>query len=133
MNFGTISIFSLPMIGMFDMKLFPLTHRLFAGIFFGSFGVYCLLLAKALYSNKDKFPESDHFGIGIIQKSSQALFITLIAFGISYVKYGLAGPTPYIEWFVVIFNMNFFSIASFTNQFYDSINDAMKEEVEACV
>lgn len=57
MNFGVLSLFVLPFVGIFDMDLFLTIHGAVAVMFFGTFGIYCILLARALYFNKDKFPE----------------------------------------------------------------------------
>ncbi|CDW79479.1 UNKNOWN [Stylonychia lemnae] len=122
MHLGLISTVTLPLIGLFDMDLFPASHGIFALYFFLTFGGYCIMLSSALSTNIDKFPDSDHFGIIIIKYASYGLFVTIITYLVAF-SYIPVGPTAYIEWFMVLYLVNIFTIASFTNQYYDSVHD----------
>lgn len=51
------------------------------------------------------------------------LIITIIALVSSYVVYQVKVPTPFLEWFTVLYYVNFFSIASYANEFYDSVHE----------
>ncbi|CDW77397.1 UNKNOWN [Stylonychia lemnae] len=122
MHVGFASTLALPLIGLFDMDLWPASHGMISLIFFLTFGGYCIMLSQALSSNIDKFPESDQRGIKIIRWASYGLFFTILAFFVAF-KYVPLGPTAYIEWFMTLYFINIFTITSFTNQFYDSVHD----------
>ena len=124
LDLGIASCVGLPMVGIFDEKAWGTLHGISAGIFFGCFGIYCYLLGHYLYNNKDKFPASEQRSISIIYWNTWGLMATLLLFVIS----PLLGEihhflTPVSEWAVVIYYANFFAIASYTNQYYDSVHE----------
>lgn len=120
---GGLSCVTLPMIGVFDEHEFNPIHCTCAGIFFGSFGFYCILLGRALYQNKDKFPVDEQRSISLMMKNTWGLLIVLFAFLISIKLYTSRVPTPFIEWVLVLYFVNFFSIASYANAFYNSVHE----------
>eukprot|EP00347_Sterkiella_histriomuscorum_P021372 403334206 len=123
MVLGILSCITLPLIGVFDEHEFNPIHCTCAGIFFGCFGFYCILLGRALYQNRDKFPQDEQKSIDLMMKNTWGLLIVLVAFLISIKLYTSRVPTPLIEWATVLYFVNFFSIASFTNAYYDSVHE----------
>lgn len=117
---GVISMISLPMIGVFDMYKWSKYHGVFAVTFFLTFGVYSVLLGRAMYSAKDKFPESEQESIATLRKNTNGLVTSLLLLGLSAL---LHGPTPLFEWITVLYFVNFFAIMAFTNPFYDSVHE----------
>ncbi len=63
------------------------------------------------------------------------LILTTVAFGISLALRGSGGITAILEWATGIYFVNFFSIASYANPFYDSVHQPKdkkeQEEVTA--
>ncbi|CDW78258.1 UNKNOWN [Stylonychia lemnae] len=120
---GGLSCIALPLIGVFDEHQWGPVHGTCAFIFFGGFGFYCILLGRALYQNKDKFPASQQRSIKLMMNNTWGLLIFLVAFLISIALVKSSVPTPFIEWATVLYFVNFFAIASFTNDFYDSVHE----------
>lgn len=120
--FGVISMVALPMIGIFDESRWGTLHGISAGIFFIGFLIYGTLLAKHLYANKEKFPAEEQAAIATIHTSVNTMFYITISFFISLLLFGSKGLTAILEWATVLYFVNFFSIASFTNPFYDSVH-----------
>ena len=50
------------------------------------------------------------------------LILTTLAFVISLALKGAGGITAILEWATAIYFVNFFSIASYANPFYDSVH-----------
>ncbi|TNV86768.1 hypothetical protein FGO68_gene16367 [Halteria grandinella] len=110
MVFGIIALVALPMVGIFDNKNWIHPHVICAAAFFLSFTIYGWMLASSLESNKDKFPQSEQAQIDTIGKASTFMVCLTAAFGI-------------LEWATVLYYVNYFSITSFVNPFYDSIHE----------
>ena len=120
---GLASSLSLPMIGVFDEHNWKLPHGFFAIVFFLSFGVYAVRLSGYLYSNRDKFPQSEQKSIESMKKASRNLMLLLGGLLVSIIFFHSNVPTPMLEWATGIYYINFFAIASATNEYYDSVHD----------
>eukprot|EP00347_Sterkiella_histriomuscorum_P005602 403355972 len=123
LNLGIISCAALPLIGVFDEHQWGTIHGICAVLFFGCFGVYCILLGKYLADNKAKFNPIESDSIDKLQKGANFIIVILSALGLSMLYYHAHGPTPIIEWITVLYYANFFSIASYANGFYDSVHE----------
>lgn len=122
LNLGTASCVALPLIGVFDEHQWGTIHGICAVTFFGCFGIYCVMLAKHLTANKDKFNPSEAASIDKLKAGSTWITILLSGLLLSIAVYHSRGPTPIIEWMTVLYYANFFSIVSFVNNFYDSVH-----------
>lgn len=58
-----------------------------------------------------------------MMKNTWGLLLTLVALLVSINFYTSHVPTPFIEWGAVLYFVNFFSIASFANAYYDSVHE----------
>jgi len=122
-DLGLVSCFALPMIGIFDEKSYITMHCISAGFFFGCFGIYCVLLGRYLWNNREKFPASEQRSISVMVWNTWGLMAVLVLFGLSTQFAQHTAFCPISEWVLVIYYANFFAIASYTNQFYDSIHE----------
>ena len=120
---GFLPCITLPLIGVFDEHQFNPIHCTCAGIFFGCFAFYCILLARALYQNRDKFPQSEQKAISRMQSATWTMLLLAFGFGISIYFVKSSVPTPFLEWALVLYFVNFFTIASQANAFYDSVHE----------
>ena len=120
--YGLLSVFSLPAIGLFDCHAWNKIHGASAVVFFGFFGLYAFKLAGYMAANKDKFPESEQASIASMKRASSTLFWILGCLGLSMLLFGSRVPTPFLEWACVLYYVNFFAIASATNEYYDSVH-----------
>jgi len=59
----------------------------------------------------------------MMMRNTWGLLIFLVAFLISLCLVVNKVPTPFIEWGTVLYFVNFFAIASFTNNYYDSVHE----------
>ena len=61
------------------------------------------------------------------------LILTTVAFAVARGPRGSGGITAILEWGTALYFVNFFSIASYANPFYDSVHQPKekKEEVTA--
>jgi len=123
---GTASCISLPLIGIFDEHMWPIPHGISAVIFFISFGIYSVKLGRALYANTDKYSPSEEKSINKIFYATHYIMYSLGALLLSIIIYHSKSPTPFFEWFVVLYYVNFFSIASFENTFYNTVHEPAK-------
>ena len=119
---GLASMVALPMVGIFDEKMWKTLHGISAGVFFGSFMVYARLVGVALYENKDKYPADEQAAIVRIYNNISGLILTTVSFGVSLGIHGSGGITAILEWATMFYFVNFFSIASFANPFYDTVH-----------
>lgn len=120
---GILSMFALPLIGIFDEHMWPKYHGASAVVFFSCFGFYSFFLGRCLYQNKDKFPASEQDSINKLYKCTWILLGLLLGFGLSIAIYGNSSvSTPLLEWAVVLYYVNFFALISNDNDFYDSIH-----------
>jgi hypothetical membrane protein len=122
MNIGLISCVALPLIGIFDEHKWPIPHGISAVTFFLLFGLYCIKLGRYLNQNKDKYPAKDQTGIKLAYYNSYGLIVALGALLLSIIIVHSHVPTPLIEWFVVLYFVNFFVIISMVNSFYDTVH-----------
>lgn len=121
MYIGILSMCALPMVGIFDEHM-GAPHGIAAGIFFGGFMIYARLVGNAIYENRAQFPADEQDAISSIHKHITGLMLTTLAFGISIALRGSGGITAIFEWATVFYFVNFFSIASFANPYYDSVH-----------
>ena len=119
---GTASCVSLPLIGIFDEHLWPLPHGLSAIVFFLTFGLYSVKLGRALYAHRDKYPDDEQPSIQRLYTATHWITYSLGALLLSIIVYHSKSPTPFFEWSVVLYYVNFFSIASFDNPFYNTVH-----------
>jgi hypothetical membrane protein len=117
------SMVALPLIGIFDEHMWPTLHGISAVVFFLCFGIYAVKLGNAIYENRDKYPQEEQASIDRLKKSTHGIMLSLGAFLLSILIYHSRSPTPFFEWFVVLYFVNFFALASFDNPFYDSVHE----------
>ena len=80
-------------------------------------------MSSALYDNKDKFPQEEQNSISLMRSNTTGLIAITLGFVISILVFGIESKiTPGLEWGTVIYLVNFYSIMSFTNPFYESIH-----------
>jgi hypothetical membrane protein len=120
--FGIISTLALPLIGIFDEKLWTKVHGVVAVIFFGCFLIYSRLMGNALHETRSQFPPEEQPAIDSIYRNISGLLWTTIAFGISIAHFGSGGISAILEWATVFYFVNFFGIASFANPYYDAVH-----------
>ena len=58
------------------------------------------------------------------------LILTTLSFVVSLVLTGSGGITAILEWATALYFVNFFSIASYANPFYDSVHQPHTKEEE---
>lgn len=119
---GITSMVALPMIGIFDEHKWPLPHGISAVIFFLCFGVYSVMLGDSLNAHRNSFPADEQDSITRTYKATSWIIYGLSALLLSIIIFHSKSPTPFFEWFVVLYYVNFFAIVSQDNQFYDSIH-----------
>ena len=120
---GLASMVALPMVGIFDEHMWKTLHGVSAGIFFGGFMIYARLLGNAIYEVRDQFPAEEQSAIKSIHNNITGLMLTTLAFAVSLALKGSGGITAILEWATAIYFVNFFSIASFANPYYDSVHE----------
>lgn len=136
---GVACMVALPMVGIFDEKQWKTLHGTSAGIFFGGFMIYATMISHSFKDNIDKFPADEQSAIKSMSSNVTGLILTTLAFAISISLRGSGGITAILEWATVFYFVNFFSIASFANPYYDSIHepgtlirgDAEKKEIKS--
>jgi Frag1/DRAM/Sfk1 family len=117
---------ALPLIGIFDENMWSTLHGYSAGVVFVSFMIYASMLAHSLNANKDKYPAEEQSSITRLSNSVTTLVLLTAAFGLGHFLYGSGGITAIFEWATVLYFVNFFTIASFDNPFYDSVHEPGK-------
>ena len=122
MYIGIASMVALPLIGIFDEKLWKTMHGVSASIFFGCFMIYSRLMGNALYETKSQFPVEEQSAIDSIYNNITGLIWTTVGFVVSLLLFGSGGITAILEWATVFYFVNFFGIASFANPYYDSVH-----------
>jgi Frag1/DRAM/Sfk1 family len=126
MYIGLASMVALPMVGIFDEHMWKTMHGISAGVFFGGFMIYARLLGNAIYEVRDQFPAEEQSAIKSIHNNITGLVLTTLAFVVSLALKGSGGLTAILEWATVFYFVNFFSIASFANPYYDSVHEPGK-------
>ena len=122
LGFGLLSTVTLPLIGIFDEQRYTNIHGFCAGVYFLSFMIYGVILGQLLYSNRDKYPAEEQASIQKVYFSSYGLVISIFGFGILFALFGHGGWTAILEWVVVLYQLNFFSLISFDNPYYDTVH-----------
>lgn len=120
--FGIAYTIVLPLIGIFDENTRLLGHYICAIIMFFCFLIYATLLATALHKYRYKFPPEEQRTIDIMYNSIVLLMTLFFCFAIGHQFYGDRGIVALFEWATILVFINFFSLASFDNPFYDSIH-----------
>ena len=123
MYIGIASMVALPMVGIFDEHNYGTFHGISAGIFFIGFMIYARMLAISLDKVKDQFDAQTQTAIASMYTNVTGLILTTAAFFISLIVHGSGGITAILEWATTFYFVNFFSIASFANSFYDSVHE----------
>jgi len=123
MVFGIISMVGLPLVGIFDEDMWRTLHGISAGLFFGGFMIYARLLACAMYEVRDQFDTETQQAIDSMYSNVTNLIWCTCAFFVSILLTGSKGLTAILEWGTALYFVNFFSIASFANPFYDSVHE----------
>jgi Frag1/DRAM/Sfk1 family len=126
MYIGIASMVALPMVGIFDESMWKVLHGLSAGVFFIGFMIYARMLACSLHNVKDQFDTQTQANIDNMYNHVTGLILTTLGFGISMALKGAGGITAILEWATTFYFVNFFSIASFANDFYDSVHEPGK-------
>ncbi len=119
---GLVTCFSLVLIGIFDEKMWSQIHGVIAGAFFVSFGLYAYLLGRSLKANIDRFPASQHKAINKLYNASSWVMVGLVVFLTSVYLVKSDTPTPFFEWVVVLYFLNFFALTGLDNEFYESVH-----------
>lgn len=121
MYIGMISMVGLPMVGVFD-ESWKTMHGISAGMFFGGFMIYAKMLSNDMNSVKTQFDQPTQAAIKSMESNVTGLILTTVAFAISLGLKGSGGITAILEWATAFYFVNYFSIASYANPFYDSIH-----------
>ena len=116
---GMISCITLTLDGYMDEKTYPIIHVINATLFFISMGLYAWLLAAVMNNNLDKFPEEDYPEIATLNKVKWVMLASLLLqlFSFLFADY----VAHLAEWAAALLFINFFSILSFTNRYYDTV------------
>jgi len=122
MYIGIASMIALPNVGIFDEHNWSTLHGISAGIFFIGFMIYARMLAISLDSVKDQFDAQTQKAIGSMYSNVTGLMLTTLAFFVSLIVHHSGGITAILEWATALYFVNFFSIASFANSYYDSVH-----------
>lgn len=120
---GVLPCFALPLVGIFDEHQFGKIHGMCALIYFGGIGIYSFFLARTFNTHKSVYPAEDQSNINTLAWLSWGILGIPALFGISANLYGVSyWTTPFLEWATVLFTINFFIFASFSNPFYDTVH-----------
>jgi type IV secretory pathway VirB2 component (pilin) len=130
MYIGMISMVGLPMVGMFDEHMWKTLHGISAGMFFGGFMIYARILSVAMNEVKDQFDQPTQTAITSMNSNVTGLILTTLSFVVSLILTGSGGITAILEWATALYFVNFFSIASYANPFYDSVHQPHTKEEE---
>ena len=126
MWFGIISMVGLPMVGIFDESMWKTLHGISAGLFFIGFMIYARLLACAMHEVRAQFDQQTQSAIDNMYSNVTNLILVTCGFIVSIAVRGSGGITAILEWGTALYFVNFFSIASFANPFYDSVHEPGK-------
>lgn len=89
--------------------------------FFFCCGYFMISLSRFLHQNKHHFPAEDQFGIKILNYYQWGMLFWLILLLVTYLIWKNRGPTPFVEWFMVFYFINFFVVVSFCNNYYITV------------
>jgi len=126
---GTIAIFCLPLVGLFDMVNSPRIHVVVAVAFFAGFGIYSIWISRIMAANKDKFTPEQGKAIDAQVTFTRLYFVAFGIFGALIWSTGKTDPYgPMCEWVYCYLLVNYFLVLSYDNEFYDSVaNYASKD------
>jgi len=115
---GLVTCVSLVLIGIFDEKMWSDLHNVIAVTFFVSFAGYAIWLGRTLHANKNKYPEKEHNAIDKLYRDTFWIAggLTVLLTSLYYFK--SQTPSPFFEWIVVMWYLNYFSLTGLDNDFY---------------
>lgn len=117
---GAVLCVSFPMIGYFDEHEYAGLHGFFATCFFSATCFYANILAHELWEHRDKIPSNYHNTIELLWYLGWVMCGILVIFGLSFQVNLVFGP-PVWEWALALLYINYYTIASLMNPYYDSI------------
>ena len=120
---GLISTISLPSIGYFDEHTYGNIHNVLAVLFFGSVGLYAFIISNVMSSNKDLFPQDQWAEIDRMARFKWIMMASLLALALSGTVGVGTWTFPFFEWVTMLLYVNYFSILSMTNSFYDTVHE----------
>ncbi len=120
---GLITCVSLVLIGIFDEKMWSDLHNVIAVTFFVSFAAYAVSLGRSLYFNKEKYPVSEHKHIDKMYRDTYWIGGGLFVLLTSLYYFKSQTPSPFFEWIVVMWYLNFFSLSGLNNDFYQTVHE----------
>lgn len=120
---GFASLVALPFVGIFDEANWLPLHIVAAGTFFTGFMIYGWKLGDYLYKNRDKFPEEEQPAIKSVNNAVTMMVGLTLCFFIVGPLTGSRGITALFEWATVLYFVNFFSISSYANPFYNTVHE----------
>eukprot|EP00347_Sterkiella_histriomuscorum_P000033 403377438 len=115
------SCFIMPLIALFDRQNYGMIHIFCAYIFCIFFGLYVVLLSRSMYANKNKYPVHEEKNINFIYYNSCGVAFIMSSFNICYMIYGESYISPFMQWLIFFYTLNFFAILNINNDFVDSI------------
>ena len=118
-TFGILCIISFPLIGYFDENDYWVIHIILAAIFFGATTIYANRLAHYLHKHKSAFREEYQGKIRMLYIIGNIMIGNLIVLAISW---PLGWFPALFEWILAVLYINFFTFASFMNDYYQSIH-----------
>lgn len=123
---GLLSCVALVLIGIFDEKMWSPQHNVIAMTFFLSFAAYAISLGRALYANRGSYPASEGKSIEKLYRDTYWIGggLTVLLSCLYYFKSDT--PTPFIEWILVMWYLNFFSLTGLVNEFYQTVHEPLK-------
>ena len=127
---GTVLCISFPLIGYFDEHVYKSLHGFFATLFFSSTCFYANILAHELWEHRDRIPENLHGRIEILWWVGWIMCGILVIFGLSFQlpHFGpMAYSPPFWEWALAFLYINYYTLASLMNPYYDSIHPLNEE------
>jgi len=117
---GFISIFSMPVGVILDQDRFNYPHRAFALTFFITGCFYMVWLAVRLQQFRDKFSPEEQRAIIYLSYYGKGMFILSFITIFAYLFIGgKTGLVPFLEWVLVIYFINYWSLLSLCNPYYD--------------
>jgi len=123
---GLVSCVALVLIGIFDEKMWSPQHNVIAMTFFLSFAGYAISLGRALYANRGSYPASEGKHIDKLYRDTFWLGGGLAVLLACLYCFKSDTPTPFIEWILVMWYLNFFSLTGLANDFYQTVHEPQK-------
>ena len=123
---GLVSCVALVLIGIFDEKMWSPEHNVIAMTFFISFAAYAISLGRALFANRGSYPASEGEGIGRLYRDTYWLGGGLVVLLACLYCFKSETPTPFVEWILVMWYLNFFSLTGLANGYYQTVQEPLK-------